>query len=146
MIEQVMERYGRHPAEWLVDGGYPAHEQLAAAAATSVYAPLPKPKDADTDPHVAKAGDSDALAAWRARMGTDEAKDMDTDRAAPPSASTPRPGSVTSSACGSVHPQGALRAVAAGARAQPGAHPRLCTRATLVRGRCVRAPDPGKVK
>jgi transposase len=83
MIEQVMDRYGQHPAEWLVDGGYPAHEQLeAAAAATIVYAPVPKPKDADTDPHLAKAGDSDAVAAWRARMGTDEAKDIYKDRAA----------------------------------------------------------------
>jgi IS5 family transposase len=83
MIEQVMDRYGPHPAEWLVDGGYPAHEQLeAAATSTRVYAPVPKPKDADTDPHLAKAGDSDAVAAWRERMGTDEAKNIYKDRAA----------------------------------------------------------------
>ena len=83
MIEQVSDRYGQHPAEWLVDGGYPAHEQLEeAAASTIVYAPVPKPKDADTDPHVAKAGDSEAVAAWRERMGTDEAKDIYKERAA----------------------------------------------------------------
>lgn len=83
MIEQVSDRYGQHPAEWLVDGGYPAHEQLEeAAASTIVYAPVPKPKDADTDPHVAKAGDSEAVAAWRERMGTDEAKDIYQERAA----------------------------------------------------------------
>jgi transposase len=32
MVEQVGERYGKHPKEWLVDGGYPAHEQIDQAA------------------------------------------------------------------------------------------------------------------
>lgn len=83
MIEPVSNRYGQHPAEWLVDGGYPAHEQLEqAAASTIVDAPVPKPKDADTDPHLAKAGDSEAVAAWRERMGTDDAKDIYQERAA----------------------------------------------------------------
>jgi transposase len=83
MIAQVHDRYGQHPAEWLVDGGYPAHEQLEQAAeSTVVYAPVPKPKDPDSDPHVAKAGDSQAVADWRERMGTDEAKDIYTERAA----------------------------------------------------------------
>ena len=36
MIEQVSDRYGQHPAEWLVDGGYPAHEQLEEAAASTI--------------------------------------------------------------------------------------------------------------
>ncbi len=41
MVEQVGERCGQHPAEWLVDGGYPAHEQLDQAAEhTVVYAPV----------------------------------------------------------------------------------------------------------
>lgn len=49
-VDQVAERYGQAPAEWLVDGGFPAHDQLdAVAARTTVYAPVPKPKDpADT--------------------------------------------------------------------------------------------------
>jgi transposase len=82
MLEQVNDRYGQPPAEWLVDGGYPAHEQLEQAAeSTVVYAPVPKPKDAQTDPHVAKAGDSDTVAAWRERMGTDAAKDIYKERA-----------------------------------------------------------------
>jgi hypothetical protein len=67
----------------LVDGGYPAHDQLDRAAAHSVvYAPVPKPKDPATDPHVAKDGDSEAVGAWRKRMGTAAAKAIDKERAA----------------------------------------------------------------
>lgn len=51
MVEQVAERCGQNPDQWLVDGGYPAHEQLdAVAAQTDVYAPVPKSKDPTTDP------------------------------------------------------------------------------------------------
>jgi len=65
----------------LVDGGYPAHEQLdAVAEQTEVYAPVPKAKDEATDPHAPKAGDSEAVAAWRQRMGTEEAKHIYKDR------------------------------------------------------------------
>jgi transposase len=83
MVEQVSQRCGSAPAEWLVDGGYPAHEQLdAVAAQTTVYAPVPKPKDASTDPHAPKASDSEAVAAWRVRMGTEDAKTIYKQRAA----------------------------------------------------------------
>ena len=83
MVEQVTERCGQSPEEWLVDGGYPAHEQLdAVAEQTEVYAPVPKAKDEATDPHAPKAGDSEAVAAWRQRMGTEEAKHIYKDRAA----------------------------------------------------------------
>jgi transposase len=83
MVEQVAARCGQSPAEWLVDGGYPAHDQLDRAAAhTVVYAPVPKPKDPATDPHVAKDGDSEAVGAWRERMGTDAAKAIYKERAA----------------------------------------------------------------
>ena len=83
MVEQVSERCGSAPDEWLVDGGYPAHEQLDAVSEhTTVYAPVPKPKDPASDPHAAKASDSEPVAAWRERMGTDEAKTIYKDRAA----------------------------------------------------------------
>ena len=46
MVEQIAGRYGQTPEEWLVDGGYPAHEQLEQVAEhTTVYAPVPKPKE-----------------------------------------------------------------------------------------------------
>lgn len=83
MVEQVSARCGSAPAAWLVDGGYPAHEQLdAVAAQTTVYAPVQKPKNDTTDPHAPKATDSAAVAAWRVRMGTEQAKIVYKERAA----------------------------------------------------------------
>lgn len=125
MVEQVEQRLGRAPGQWLVDGGYPAHEQLDAVAdKTEVYAPVPKPrvardkpgnrdkcdkadKDDDkgdgsdggqsaggcdtqaatTEPAAGsefepKPGDSAAVAAWRQRMASPEAREIYKDRAA----------------------------------------------------------------
>jgi transposase len=83
MVEQVTERCGESPQAWLVDGGFPAHDQLDAVADdTTVYAPVPKPKDPATDPHAAKPGDSAAVAAWRERMGHEDAKRIYRERAA----------------------------------------------------------------
>lgn len=83
MVEQVTERCGRVPAAWLVDGGYVGHEQIEKASeATVVYGPVPEPKDKTVDPHQPKANDSEAVAAWRERMGTDEAKEIYKKRAA----------------------------------------------------------------
>ncbi|MBK6974875.1 MAG: IS1182 family transposase [Sterolibacteriaceae bacterium] len=104
MVNQVEQRCERSPQAWLVDGGYPAHEQIdAVAERTVVYAPVPKPKlkdtdkpkdmsegeeqeappdKPDTDPYAPKPGDSEAVAAWRVRMGTEQAKTIYKDRAA----------------------------------------------------------------
>lgn len=83
MVEQIEERYGQTPEAWLVDGGYPAHVQIdAVSEQTTVYAPVPQAKDKDTDPHQPKAKDSPAVAKWRQRMATDEAKALYKDRAA----------------------------------------------------------------
>ena len=83
MVEQVTERCGQTPSEWLVDGGYPAHEQIdAVSQRTTVLAPVPQPKDPDVDAHQPKAGDSPAVAEWRKRMATDQAKERYKDRAA----------------------------------------------------------------
>jgi len=86
MLAQIEARTGVRPAELLVDGGYAQHAALDAAAAqgTTVYAPLPRPRAGDTprDPHAPRAGDSAAVAAWRARMGTDTAKAIYPQRAA----------------------------------------------------------------
>ncbi len=83
MVEQVEGRCGRCPKKWLVDGGFPAHEQLEQVAErTEVYAPVPASKDPQVDPHARKATDSDAVAQWRARMATEEAKAIYKERAA----------------------------------------------------------------
>jgi len=48
----------------------------------TVYAPVPKPKDPNVDRFAPKPGDSAAVAAWRQRMATDQAKVIYKDRAA----------------------------------------------------------------
>jgi transposase len=86
MVEQVEERSGKVPPEWLVDGGFAQHDQIDAVSAPevgcTVYAPVPKPKDPKVDRHVPKPGDSAAVAAWRQRMGTDQAKEIYKERSA----------------------------------------------------------------
>jgi transposase len=75
MLEQIEERMGRRPKEALVDGGYVKLEQIEAAAekGTTTYAPVPVKKGQAPD-HSAKPKDSAAVAEWRQRMGTEEAK------------------------------------------------------------------------
>lgn len=83
MIEQVEKRCGQVPAAWLVDGGFVGHEQIERASEkTTVYGPVPAPKDKTVDPHQPKADDSKAVAAWRKRMDTDEAREIYKKRAA----------------------------------------------------------------
>ena len=85
MIEQIEQRTGERPAEMLVDGGYAQHEAIDEATdkQVTVYAPVPKPRKGDTrSPHAPREDDSEAVAAWRQRMGTDEAKEIYKQRAA----------------------------------------------------------------
>lgn len=83
MVEQVEKRCGRAPEAWLVDGGFVGHEQIERVSTrTVVYGPVPEPKDKTVNPHQAKSDDSPAVAAWRERMGTDEAKAIYKKRAA----------------------------------------------------------------
>lgn len=107
MVSQVIDRCGQAPENWLVDGGFPAHDQIdGVAEKTRVIAPVPKPKKAKAqksdmpdapkqaadavepveppkvDQHQRKASDSKAVGDWRERMGTDEAKALYKERAA----------------------------------------------------------------
>jgi transposase len=84
MVQQMEQRYGVVPAEFLVDGGFAQHDQIDAVTAqgSTVYAPVPKPRDPKVDRYAAKPGDSAAVAAWRARMTTDPAKAIYKQRAA----------------------------------------------------------------
>ncbi|HMW53959.1 MAG: IS1182 family transposase [Accumulibacter sp.] len=83
MVEQVSERCGQSPENWLVDGGYPGHGQIdAVAETTTVYAPVPKAKNPEKNVHQAKPKDSPAVAKWRERMGSDAAKLLYRERAA----------------------------------------------------------------
>jgi len=93
MVEQVIERSGCTPAQWLVDGGFPAHEQIDAVhehtqGKTEVLAPVPEPRgragkkgqDGDDvpppDKHQRKEGDSGPVAQWRSRMAGPDIKDI----------------------------------------------------------------------
>ncbi len=105
MVEQVERRLGQAPEQWLVDGGFPAHEQIDAVAdKTELYAPVPKSKPVKAKPGEAaeaeggqeqrvqaaapvsefepKPGDSQAVVQWRERMNTQRARDIYRDRAA----------------------------------------------------------------
>lgn len=84
MLEQLHERYEVIPSESLVDGGFANLKDVEKASelGTVVYAPVAKPKDKTRDPYVALASDSPAIAQWRQRMGTPEAKEIYKQRAA----------------------------------------------------------------
>ena len=94
MVQQVIKRTGSTPERWLVDGGFPAHEQIDAVheqtrGETEVIAPVPEPRrkpgDDDSPPpdkHQRKEGDSEPVAQWRARMAGDEVKQQYKQRAA----------------------------------------------------------------
>jgi transposase len=85
MLEQIERRTGQRPSEMLVDGGYAQHEAIDQATEQDVtmYAPVPKARKGETrDPYSPRADDSKAVAAWRQRMNTDEAKAIYKQRAA----------------------------------------------------------------
>jgi transposase len=86
MVGRIQQRYGRAPGEYEVDGGFAKHEDIEAVSAPeigcTVYAPVPKPKDPKVDRHAPHSGDGVAVAEWRRRMGTEEAKEIYKDRAA----------------------------------------------------------------
>ena len=93
MVEQVQARLGQSPQLWMVDGGFPAHEQLdAVSGKTEIYAPVPEPRVkldeqgkplAQTeDKYKPKPSDSAAVAQWRERMARPEVRQAYKQRAA----------------------------------------------------------------
>jgi transposase len=85
MVDQVEDRSGAVPPEWLIDGGFAQHDQIEAASergtGCTVYAPVPKPRNPKVDRHAPKPSDSVAVAAWRERMATEGAKAIYRERA-----------------------------------------------------------------
>lgn len=95
MVQQIESRLGSAPQKMLVDGGFPAHAQIDAVAdKTEVYAPVPEARarkdgkqddngnELPQDKHEPKPDDSAAVASWRQRMASDEAKALYKQRAA----------------------------------------------------------------
>ena len=85
MREQVRERAGKDAKGHLVDGGYVGLDDLDRAAASDPavtrYMPAPEPREEGVDPHEPKETDSAAVARWRRRMKTEEAKAIYKERA-----------------------------------------------------------------
>jgi transposase len=80
-LNNIQCRYGVVPEKLLVDGGFSSKETIeqVTACGTVIYAPLKdedKQLEAGKDPYARKRKDSPAMAAWRARMGTEEAKQI----------------------------------------------------------------------
>jgi len=85
MVEQIEDRHGERPEAMLADGSYATHEDIEAVSGegkTLVYAPVKAPRNADQDPHAPRRWDTAAVAEWRVRMGTPEAKAIYRERAA----------------------------------------------------------------
>ena len=86
MLGQLRRRYGRDPDALLADAGFQTIAEIdelsAAACGTTLYLPVRTPADKTRDPHQPLADDSPAVAAWRVRMGTAEARELYKRRAA----------------------------------------------------------------
>jgi len=78
LAEQIETRYNVRPTEWLADGGCNSlrNVEKMAERECKVFAPLPQPRTSKRTPTDARATDSEAVKEWRARMGTDEAKEI----------------------------------------------------------------------
>ena len=84
MSDVLAEQYGERPGQHLADGGFCKLDDIEVMAGNDVevFVPVPKPRDASRDRHVPLVSDSPAVAAWRQRMGGDEAKEIYKERAA----------------------------------------------------------------
>ncbi|MDP2743678.1 MAG: IS1182 family transposase [Dehalococcoidia bacterium] len=77
MEEQVQERTGMHPQDYLVDGGFASREAITTLAqrGITVYAPVRLPRNKpEEERYLPREGDSPEVVAWRERMATTEAK------------------------------------------------------------------------
>jgi len=84
MLERIEKWTGCRPTEYLADGGFADHKSIDAVAASGgrLYAPPMKPAKARAPGSTPRHKDSDAVAEWRARMETDNAKLLYRQRAA----------------------------------------------------------------
>jgi transposase len=79
MEEQVAQRTGQHPQDYLMDGGFATREDITALEqrGVMVYAPVKLPRNKpEAERYQPRYGDSGAVARWRQRMATPEAKEV----------------------------------------------------------------------
>ena len=120
MVEQIEDRYGEAPREYVVDGGFSTLEDIEAVGqaprGTTVYTPVKeeeKKRKKGVDPFQPLPKDSEVVGAWRQRMGTPRAKEMAKLPARRRSVSTRRLGTVACCSSGAWTSQGARRRVVA---------------------------------
>ena len=84
MSDALAEQYDERPGQHLADGGFAKLDDIETLARHGVeaFVPAPKPRDANRDRHAPCHGDTPAVAAWRQRMGRDDAKEIYKERAA----------------------------------------------------------------
>ena len=84
MLAQIEERAEKTPPDYIADGGFATLEEVdrMAAAGVTFYAPTQAPRGDSRSQTEPRPGDSEAVAEWRLRMGTDEAKAIYKERAA----------------------------------------------------------------
>lgn len=88
MRKQVEQRSGRKVREHLADGGYLTFQDINRAAGqeadVTLYVPPKPPRDPEKfgSEYVPRDSDSEAVKQWRLRMGSDQARQIYTQRAA----------------------------------------------------------------
>jgi len=83
MNDALAANYGERPKQHLADGGFAKLDDIKALSAAGVetYVPVPTPRDATKDRYAPRPGDAPAIADWRKRMGSDDAKTIYRERA-----------------------------------------------------------------
>jgi hypothetical protein len=84
MVQDLRRRYDRVPQQWLADGGFAKHAQIEAVAGAGCtpYLPVMAAKNEDRDRYAPRDDDSPAIAQWRQRMASDEAREIYKERGA----------------------------------------------------------------
>jgi transposase len=83
MSDALAEQYDERPGQHLADGGFAKLGDIETLAwhGVEVFVPAPKPRDPDRERHAPCPGDTPAIAAWRQRMGRDDAREIYKERA-----------------------------------------------------------------
>lgn len=77
MEQQVVQRTGKHPKAYLMDGAFATREDITTLEqrGVTVYAPVRLPRNKpEEERYKPRPGDSLEVATWRERMSTEEAK------------------------------------------------------------------------
>ena len=81
MVEQIESRHGKRPDEYLADGGFVSLDDITNLEKSGITTYLPimeqeQKRAKGIDPFAPVKGDSEEVKNWRARMGTDAAKEI----------------------------------------------------------------------